>query len=93
MSEMKHTLIAYHGNPKIKEKYLKRVKAHAKADRLIQGIGWENGKGCAVGCTLEAYDHAAYETELGIPGGHLVGCFAVDAANLIARAKGEEVRS
>jgi hypothetical protein len=60
-------MIAYHGDKKIKAKYLKRVRAHAKADRLIQGTGWENGKGCAVGCTLEAYDHARYPIELGVP--------------------------
>ena len=60
-------LRAYHGDPAIKAKYLARVRAHREADRLIQGTGWEGGKGCAVGCTLEAYDHALYETELGIP--------------------------
>ena len=60
-------LRAYHGDPAIKAKYLARVRAHREADRLIQGTGWEGGKGCAVGCTLEAYDHNLYEDELGIP--------------------------
>lgn len=60
-------LIAFHGSPAIKEKYLARIRAHVAADELIHGTGWKNGKGCAVGCTLNAYDHAAYETELGIP--------------------------
>lgn len=36
-------------------------------DNLVRGCGWRNGKGCAIGCTLEQYDHKAYETELGIP--------------------------
>ena len=57
----------FHGDKKIKAKYLKRLKAHAKADEIIQGIGWKNGKGCAVGCTLENYKHRQYEVELGIP--------------------------
>ena len=61
------TLIAFHGDPKIKGKYLRRVQRHRKADELIRGTGFNNGKGCAVGCTLNKYDHAAYETELGIP--------------------------
>jgi hypothetical protein len=62
------TMVAYHGNPKIKAKYLKRVRAHAKDDELVQGYGyWKDGKGCAVGCTLHGSDHKAYETELGIP--------------------------
>ena len=58
---------SFHNNAAIKHKYLARVIAHQKADNLIRGIGWKNGKGCAVGCTLESYDHKSYETELGIP--------------------------
>ena len=61
------TLKAFHNDPAIKAKYLARLTAHVKADELIHGKGWENGKGCAVGCTLDKYDHAAYETELGLP--------------------------
>ena len=37
------------------------------ADNLIRGVGWDEGKGCAVGCTLENYDHSQYPIELGIP--------------------------
>ena len=58
---------AYHNDPKIKAKYLRRVRAHAKADQIIHGRYWENGKGCAVGCTIHGNNHSAYETELGIP--------------------------
>jgi hypothetical protein len=64
---MENHMIAYHGKDAVKKKYLGRIKAHAAADELVQGTGWEDGKGCAVGCTLEAYDHSRYETELGIP--------------------------
>ena len=60
-------MLSFHNDPAIKAKYLDRVKAHAKADRLIQGTGWKGGKGCAVGCTLEAYDHSLYPIELGLP--------------------------
>ena len=58
---------AFHNSEEIKKRYLSRVAAHRKADELVRGIGWENGKGCAVGCTLEDYDHSKYESELGIP--------------------------
>ena len=58
---------AFHNDPAIKEKYLKRVREHAAAGRLIQGTGWRNLCRCAVGCTLEAYDHSRYPIELGIP--------------------------
>lgn len=60
-------LIAYHGRADIKKKYLGRVRAHRLADNLKQGVTWENGKGCAIGCTLEAYRHERYEAELGVP--------------------------
>ena len=58
---------AFHNEPKIKEKYLDRVTMHEKADEIIKGQYWENGKGCAVGCTIHSSNHASYETELGIP--------------------------
>lgn len=61
-------LVAYHGDPAVKAKYLARVQAHRLADELRQCFGyWENGKGCAVGCTIHGGDHGAYETELGVP--------------------------
>ncbi len=60
-------MLAFHNDIEVKEKYVNRVKAHAKADNLIQGTGWANGKGCAIGCTLESFDHSAYPTELGLP--------------------------
>ena len=51
----------------MKEKYLARVKAHQKADQIVQGHYWDRGRGCAVGCTIHGQDHQAYETKLGIP--------------------------
>ena len=58
---------AFHNDPAIKAKYLERVAAHRHLDQLVQGTGWESDRGCAVGCTLDAYDHARYPIELGIP--------------------------
>jgi hypothetical protein len=65
--EMNKQLIAFHGDDKIKDKYMKRLEAHKAADEIIKGTYWQNGKGCAVGCTVHSDNHAAYETELGIP--------------------------
>src|SRR5690606_30279367 len=50
-----------------KDFYLSRVRAHKAADEIIQGTYWENGKGCAVGCTIHGNTHSSYEDELGIP--------------------------
>jgi hypothetical protein len=60
-------MIAYHGDPTIRDKYIARVRAHRLADELIQGTGFEHGKGCAVGCTLDDYNHVRYPIELGVP--------------------------
>lgn len=60
-------MLAFKNDPKIKAKYVKRVRDHYKADEIVQGVYWKNGKGCAVGCTIEGSDHNHYKTELGIP--------------------------
>jgi hypothetical protein len=60
-------MLTFHGDPKIKEFYVNRVSAHYDADEIVKGKYWENGKGCAVGCTIHGNNHFAYETELGIP--------------------------
>jgi hypothetical protein len=60
-------LKAYHDDPQVKEKYVTRMKNHIKADELIHGEGWDGKRGCAVGCTLDRYDHACYQNELGLP--------------------------
>ena len=58
---------AFHGKPEIKEEYLNRIRLHRAADQIIHGSYWENGKGCAVGCTIHGSQHDRYEIELGIP--------------------------
>ena len=65
-------MLAFHNNPELKEKYIKRVKAHYDADEIIQGACWENGKGGAIDCTMEIDDddvsvHEEMEKALGIP--------------------------
>ncbi len=57
----------FHNSQELKNDILTRLKLHAEADEIIQGTGWENGKGCAVGCTLNDYSHEKYPIELGIP--------------------------
>lgn len=39
--------------------YQARVKGHEDADHLIQGYGyWKDGKGCALGCTMEVNNNS-----------------------------------
>lgn len=71
---MTATLIAYHGNKKLKSGALKKMREHRKADRIIQAFGYwaedpDDGvwKGCAVGCLIESGRHSEYEPQFGIP--------------------------
>jgi hypothetical protein len=78
------TMTAYHNDPAIKGAILAQLAAHRQADELIKGKYWEDGKGCAVGCTLHSYaivtgrtdfgfsDHAVYDDILG-HGGQMLG--------------------
>jgi hypothetical protein len=72
---MTDTLIAYHGDTKLKKKIMAQIRAHRKADEIVQGAYYnpnrKNGtvRVCAVGCVLHDPNggHVAYETEFGIP--------------------------
>ena len=61
------TMKAFNSDISVKCRYLDRVRAHAAADEIIHGKYWQDGKGCAVGCTIHGRNHMAYERELGIP--------------------------
>jgi hypothetical protein len=60
-------LIAYHNDPAEKAAILAQLQAHRDADELVKGKYWQNGKGCAVGCTIHGSDHMLYESLFGIP--------------------------
>ena len=60
-------LLSFHGDPAIKQKYVNRLKEHRRLEHLQQGTGWGAGKGCAVACTLEVYDHTLFPDQLGLP--------------------------
>jgi hypothetical protein len=60
-------MLSFHSDPSIKSNYLARVAGHADADEIVKGRYWENGKGCAVGCTIHGEAHESFERELGVP--------------------------
>lgn len=76
------TLIAYLGDEKLKEDFLKEISWHQEQDKIIkrtygEGKG-ESFRGCAVGCSINSLnriqnktyktdDHSVYEEALGIP--------------------------
>lgn len=63
----KSALLAWHGDSALFKATVAEMAAHRKADRLVKGIYWEGGKGCAVGCLIKGSNHSQYETRFGIP--------------------------
>ena len=43
------------------------MKAHIEADELVCGTGFEDGKGCFIGCTFDRYDHEYAALSTGVP--------------------------
>jgi hypothetical protein len=62
-----NTLVAYHGNQSEKDAILAQLAKHRAHDQIVKGQYWEDGKGCAVGCTIHGSGHKKYEPIFGIP--------------------------
>jgi len=60
-------MLAYTNTKLTKSQVMARVRAHREANRLICGTGWNGERGCAVGCTLETYNHELYPEYIGYP--------------------------
>jgi hypothetical protein len=60
-------MLAYPLGETQKSDIIAELQDHAHQDRLIKGVYWENGKGCAVGCTIKSEKHSEYEERFGIP--------------------------
>jgi len=61
-------LISFYGDPELKKKYVERAIAHRKADEIVQGQYWEDGKGCCIGCLAHVNTgaHAYLEGKTGV---------------------------
>jgi hypothetical protein len=66
-AETNQPMLSYHNDPATKALYVSRFAAHRAADEVIQGEGYNKGRGCFVGCTLNDYDHSRFPVELGWP--------------------------
>ena len=61
---------AFLGQKSTKQFYVDRIKRHRSKESLLQSFEyWADGKGCALGCTLEQGEgvHEAYPEKLGLP--------------------------
>jgi len=46
------------------EKIRARIARHRELDEIIQGTGWNGRIGCAIGCSLDKYDHEEFANVL-----------------------------
>ncbi len=60
-------LRSFLGSEAVRNDFLQRVQEHAAKDEIVKGKYWENGKGCAVGCTIHSGNHEEYRSSLGLP--------------------------
>ena len=59
-------LQAFNNSQKVKDELIIQLENHYKADEIIKGTYWENGKGCAIGCIIHSNIHKDLE-KIGIP--------------------------
>ena len=57
-------MLTYKNDPALKEMFIKRFAEHRAADDVIQGTGFDNGRGCFIGCTMNAYDHESFGNQI-----------------------------
>ena len=60
-------MLAFVNTTVTKPQILDQLRAHTAADEIIKGTYWEDGKGCAIGCTIHCGNHVEYETRFGVP--------------------------
>jgi hypothetical protein len=65
---MTKQILAFHNKQSLKQETVSRMKEHIKLDQLVQGTGYNksSGKGCAVGCAIDCYDHQTFADKLGV---------------------------
>jgi len=51
----------------LRNEWQARMAEHIAADDLIQGIYWQNGKGCFIGCSVHGRDPQILTDEIGLP--------------------------
>jgi hypothetical protein len=66
-------MLTFKNDPTIKDALVSRMKKHIELDELVKGATGQDGKGCTVWCALNngdmnhGYNHAAFESILGLP--------------------------
>ena len=64
---MNSTTVSFHDDQAVKNDIQQRMLGHIERDEVIRSIGFANGRGCAVGCTYDTYNHADVARRSGVP--------------------------
>ncbi|MHB1950153.1 MAG: hypothetical protein ACYCQK_01610 [Acidiferrobacteraceae bacterium] len=61
-------ILAWHGEPGLKAAALERLREHRRMDQIVQGLYYDRGRGCQLGCLTHQNEdtHAAAERLFGI---------------------------
>lgn len=57
----------FHGDAAAKDRYVERLRGHIAAGHFQFAPRWQDGRGSALGCTIEADDPGLYAEQLGYP--------------------------
>ncbi len=47
-------ILAFHGEQLLKQAVMDRLYEHQRLDQIVQGVYWEQGRGCHLGCITHA---------------------------------------
>lgn len=63
------TILAWHNEPSLKAAAMERLREHRRLDEIAQGVYWNNGKGCHLGCLSHSNNksHEVTEKLFGLP--------------------------
>lgn len=59
--------LAFHNDPALAAMVRAQVDAHTAADEIVQGVYWENGKGCFIGCLAHSSSADKVQELTGFP--------------------------
>ncbi len=62
-------MTVFFGEQKLKDVVLNRLREHRRLDQIVQGVYWEEGRGCHLGCLTHVNEGTQQATErlFGIP--------------------------
>lgn len=58
---------SFNGDTELYHQWVAQLKNHIDRGQMIRGIGWENGQGNLIGCSVHEWDYTTFSDSLGLP--------------------------